>query len=94
MDVRRLYKSDTDKMICGVCGGIGEFLNVDPTSANYQKPFTGKYLEMDYSEIKNHEIMNTAEYMKFTDEKGNTGLGIYQNQNASARVDFVYSCFW
>ena len=24
MDVRRLYKSDTDKMICGVCGGIGE----------------------------------------------------------------------
>lgn len=28
MDVRRLYKSDTDKMICGVCGGIGEFLNV------------------------------------------------------------------
>lgn len=28
MDVRRLYKSDTDKMICG---GIGEFLNVDPT---------------------------------------------------------------
>ena len=29
MDVRRLYKSDTDKMICGVCGGIGEFLNVD-----------------------------------------------------------------
>lgn len=31
MDVRRLYKSDTDKMICGVCGGIGEFLNVDPT---------------------------------------------------------------
>ena len=31
MDVRRLYKSDTDKMICGVCGGIGEFSNVDPT---------------------------------------------------------------
>lgn len=72
-------------------GVFATFLNVDPTSANYQKPFTGKYLEMDYSEIKNHEIMNTAEYMKFTDEKGNTGLGIYQNQNASARVDFVYS---
>ncbi len=31
MDVKRLYKSDTNKMICGVCGGIGEFLNVDPT---------------------------------------------------------------
>lgn len=28
---RRLYRSDRDKMICGVCGGIGEYLNVDPT---------------------------------------------------------------
>lgn len=83
---------DFTQMGAGVMNGVfATFLNVDPTSANYQKPFTGKYLEMDYSEIKNHEIMNTAEYMKFTDEKGNTGLGIYQNQNASARVDFVYS---
>ena len=83
---------DFTQMGAGVINCVfSTFLNVDPTSANYQKPFTGKYLEMDYSEIKNHEIMNTAEYMKFTDEKGNTGLGIYQNQNASARVDFVYS---
>ena len=83
---------DFTQMGASVMNGVfATFLNVDPTSANYQKPFTGKYLEMDYSEIKNHEIMNTAEYMKFTDEKGNTGLGIYQNQNASARVDFVYS---
>ena len=83
---------DFTQMGAGVMNGVfATFLNVDPTSGNYQKPFTGKYLEMDYSEIKNHEIMNTAEYMKFTDEKGNTGLGIYQNQNASARVDFVYS---
>lgn len=28
---RKLYRSDRDKMICGVCGGIGEYLNVDPT---------------------------------------------------------------
>lgn len=28
---RRLYRSDRDKMICGVCGGIGEYLNIDPT---------------------------------------------------------------
>ena len=32
MDVRRLYKSDTDKMICGVCGGIGEFLKCGPNA--------------------------------------------------------------
>ena len=30
-ETRRLYRSDTDKMICGVCGGIGEYFNVDPT---------------------------------------------------------------
>ena len=28
---RRLYKSDANKMLCGVCGGIGEFFGFDPT---------------------------------------------------------------
>ena len=28
---RKLYRSGTDKMICGVCGGLGDYLNVDPT---------------------------------------------------------------
>ena len=28
---KRLYKSSTDKKICGVCGGIAEYLNIDPT---------------------------------------------------------------
>lgn len=28
---RRLYLSDTDKKLGGVCGGIGEYLGVDPT---------------------------------------------------------------
>ncbi len=29
--MKRLYKSRTNKMICGVCGGIAEYFNVDPT---------------------------------------------------------------
>lgn len=29
--VKRLYKSEKDKKICGVCGGIGEYFNIDPT---------------------------------------------------------------
>jgi len=29
--MKRLYLSDTDKKIFGVCGGIGETYNVDPT---------------------------------------------------------------
>ncbi|WP_077610516.1 PspC domain-containing protein [Clostridium sp. Marseille-P2415] len=28
---KRLYRSDTDKMLCGVCGGIAEYFDVDTT---------------------------------------------------------------
>lgn len=28
---KKLYKSNTDKKVCGVCGGIAEYLNVDST---------------------------------------------------------------
>lgn len=28
---KRLYKSNTDKKLCGVCGGIAEYFNLDPT---------------------------------------------------------------
>ncbi len=28
---KRLYKSNKNKMIDGVCGGIAEYFNVDPT---------------------------------------------------------------
>lgn len=28
---KRIYRSNSDRMIAGVCGGIGEYLNVDPT---------------------------------------------------------------
>ena len=31
VDNRRLYRSRTDRMISGVCGGLGEYLNIDPT---------------------------------------------------------------
>jgi phage shock protein C len=28
---KKLYRSRTNSMIAGVCGGLGEYLNVDPT---------------------------------------------------------------
>ncbi len=28
---KKLYKSRTDKKLCGVCAGVANFLNVDPT---------------------------------------------------------------
>lgn len=29
--MKRLYRSNSNKMIAGVCGGIGEYFNIDPT---------------------------------------------------------------
>ncbi len=31
MSGKRLYKSSGNCMICGVCGGIAEYFNIDPT---------------------------------------------------------------
>ena len=30
MEQKRLYRSRDNRMICGVCGGIAEYFNVDP----------------------------------------------------------------
>ena len=30
-NVRRLYRSRTQRMIGGVCGGLGEYFDIDPT---------------------------------------------------------------
>ena len=29
--MKRLYKSRTDRKLCGVCGGIAEYFNIDST---------------------------------------------------------------
>lgn len=31
MEPKKLYKSNQNRMICGVCGGIAEYINMDPT---------------------------------------------------------------
>ena len=31
MQAKRLFKSRSNRMICGVCGGIAEYFNIDPT---------------------------------------------------------------
>lgn len=31
MGPKKLLRSNENKMICGVCGGIGEYFNMDPT---------------------------------------------------------------
>ena len=28
---KKLYRSRTDKKICGVCGGLGKYFGIDPT---------------------------------------------------------------
>ena len=31
METKKLYRSETDKMIGGVCGGLAEYFNIDST---------------------------------------------------------------
>ena len=31
MNAKRLYRSREDRMLAGVCGGLGVYLNIDPT---------------------------------------------------------------
>ena len=30
METKKLYRSNTDSVFAGVCGGIGEYFNIDP----------------------------------------------------------------
>lgn len=31
MEPKKMTKSSTNRMICGVCAGIGDYINIDPT---------------------------------------------------------------
>ena len=31
MNNKKLYRSMADKKLCGVCGGLGEYFDIDPT---------------------------------------------------------------
>jgi phage shock protein PspC (stress-responsive transcriptional regulator) len=31
MEGKKLYRSSTDKMLAGVCGGLGQYLGIDST---------------------------------------------------------------
>lgn len=31
MESKRLYRSRRERLVCGVCGGVAEFFNIDPT---------------------------------------------------------------
>lgn len=31
MPVKRLYRSENERMIAGICGGLGEMFSIDPT---------------------------------------------------------------
>ncbi|MEE0895085.1 MAG: PspC domain-containing protein [Bacteroidales bacterium] len=29
--MKKLYRSNTDRKLCGVCGGLAEYFDIDPT---------------------------------------------------------------
>jgi phage shock protein C len=39
--MKRLYRSTTNKKIAGICGGLGEYLDVDPTVIRLAAVFGG-----------------------------------------------------
>ena len=38
---KKLYRSSTDRMFCGVCAGIGEYFGIDPTIIRLLAVFLG-----------------------------------------------------
>lgn len=32
---KRLYRVEEGKMLCGVCGGVAEYFNIDPTLVRF-----------------------------------------------------------
>ena len=46
---KRLYKSATNRKICGVCGGLGEYFNIDPTLRDH---YAGLKYERGMRKIK------------------------------------------
>lgn len=41
MTIRKIYRSKRDKMIAGICGGLGEMFEVDPTLIRLGLVFIG-----------------------------------------------------
>jgi phage shock protein C len=39
--MKRLYRSRTDRMVAGICGGLGEVYNLDPTLIRLGLVFLG-----------------------------------------------------
>ena len=31
MEIKKLHRSKQDRVIAGICGGMGEYFNIDPT---------------------------------------------------------------
>lgn len=41
MDGKKLYRSRSNRMICGICGGLAEYFNVDATVIRLVLVFLG-----------------------------------------------------
>ena len=41
MTMRKIYRSQKDKMIAGICGGLGEMFEIDPTLIRLGLVFIG-----------------------------------------------------
>lgn len=68
--MKRLYRSKDNRVLCGVCGGIGDYLNVDPTIIRAVMPVAwlyGKRPDRLYCGGRDHtgRIIRRSEYLLF-----------------------------
>ena len=60
MSNKKLYKSSVNRMLCGVCGGIAEYFDIDPTLVRLESWRIS--LRPSLSRIKNDSIRKERTY--------------------------------
>ena len=71
MSSKRLYKSREDKMVCGVCGGIAEYFDVDCWDAQEPESWFTLWRQSSYPRegIKNSNCIRCQSYDIILSEK-------------------------
>lgn len=41
--MKRIYRSRQDRMVCGVCGGIAEYFDLDPSADKGKSEFSREF---------------------------------------------------
>ena len=57
MNGKKLYRSESNRMLCGVCAGIAEYFDLDPTLIRLAWAlvgYPGVYYRRDHHSVREH----------------------------------------